>query len=374
MTPAAAFPATRLVPASLDTPAVVIDHTRLRRNITSMADRVRARRAALRPHAKTHKSVAIGRLQLEAGATGLSCATLGEAAVFADGGCDDLFVAYPVYAGGPSKPALLRSLHERCRLRVGVDSAEGARALGAALRGSPEPLDVLIEIDSGLRRTGVRPEAVVPVADAAARAGLRVAGVFTHGGHGYGIGLTEQAAGDEVTAVSAAADALERAGHDAAVRSVGSTPTSVLRPPPIPGEVTEERPGTYVFGDRQQLVLGAAADDEVALVVAATVVSTTVPGQAILDAGSKVLSSDRPDWLTGFGVLCGWPGATVARLNEHHAVVTFEHGTPRPAVGEVVAVIPNHVCPVVNLASELVLVDGSEIVDTWPVDAAGRNR
>lgn len=367
-------PPARAVPPDVDTPAVVVDRRRLLGNITTMTARVNARGATLRPHAKTHKSVAIARMQLDAGASGLTCATLGEAEVFLDGGCDDLFVAYPIYAGGPSKPTRLRALHERARLKVGVDSVEGAEALGAAVRGASSPLEVLIEIDSGLRRTGVVPDGAVDVAAGASRAGLRVVGVFTHGGHGYAVGRTEQAADDEVAAVARAAESLERAGFEAAIRSVGSTPTSVHRGAAGRESVTEERPGIYVFGDRQQLALGAATDDDIALTVAATVVSTSVPGQVVLDAGSKVLSSDQREWLPGFGELCDWDGATISRLNEHHSIVAFAPGVPRPAVGDVVSVIPNHVCTVVNLADEMVIVDDGEVVDLWPVDAAGRNR
>jgi D-serine deaminase-like pyridoxal phosphate-dependent protein len=357
------------LPRDLVTPALVVDLDVMERNIAGMQAAMAERGIALRPHTKTHRSVEIARRQLAAGAGGITVGTLGEAEVMAAGGIDDIFVAYPVWAGGPNA-SRIRALNDAVRLSVGVDSAAAAAALGEAVRGS-RPLDVLVEIDSGDHRTGAPDaEAAATVATAAQRAGLRVRGLFTHGGHGYRPEAADQAADDEVAALAAAADALRGAGIEASVRSAGSTPTALLS---ARDGVTEERPGTYVFGDRQMLHLGAASAQEMALWVVATVISTSVQGQFVVDAGAKTLAKDLPSFLEGYGALAGTQNLTVERTYDYHGVVRLPDGAAPPPVGSQVAILPNHVCPVVNLAETLVIVRGGEIVDRWPVDARARN-
>jgi D-serine deaminase-like pyridoxal phosphate-dependent protein len=292
----------------------------------------------------------------------------------ADGGIDDVFIGYPVWAAG-AKAERLRRLHERCRLSVGVDSAEAAELLAAHVAGSAAgPLAVVVELDSGARRSGVAgPAEAVAVAERArAAGGLDVVGVFTHGGHGYrapGAGPT--AAADEVAILGAAADALGEAGFDVRRISAGSTPTGVHA---AAGQVNEIRPGTYLLGDRQQFVLGAIPADGIALVVAATVVSVAVPGQVVLDSGAKTLTKDRAAFLEGFGVLPAYPDAVIERLFDYHAAVVIPAGSPAPRLGEVVAVIPNHVCPVVEQFDEFVVARAGVEIGRWPVDARGRSR
>lgn len=356
----------RVAKYDLDTPAVVVDLAVLDANIDRMARAMAARGVVLRPHAKTHKSVAVARRQLEAGAVGLTVATLSEAEVFANAGCDDVFVAYPVFPSG-TKGERLRRLHERVHLRVGLDSRAAAYALGAALAGTSAPLDVVIEVDCGQHRSGVGIDKVVPLAEAAVAAGLRVVGCFTHAGHAYAApDGPAGAAVQENAALTEAAGLLDGAGFDVLVVSAGSTPTALHS---AHGRVNEERPGTYVFGDAQQLVLGTCGLGEVALRVVATVVSAS-EGRYVLDAGSKALSADRPAWMPGFGLVPDRPDDRVATVTEEHAVVEAGGG-PLPMVGRRIEVVPNHVCPVVNLADELVLVEGEEVVDRWPIDARG---
>lgn len=354
------------LPPDLDTPALLVDETVLETNLDGMAGALRARGVALRPHAKTHKSVEIARRQVAHGAVGLTVATLGEAEVFADAGSTDLFVAYPLCAAGP-KARRLRALAERTRLRVGIDSPDGARLLAAAVPG----LDVVVEVDSGQRRTGVPPAEVDRVAREAEGEGVRVVGVFTHGGHAYAPGAAEAAAADESRALGTAVEQLRRAGVSVQVASAGSTPTALGS---ATGVVTEERPGIYPFYDAQQVALGVADLDQVSLAVAATVVSVGSDGRRVLDAGSKVLGADRPAWRDAHGVLPAYPRARLAWLGEHHGMVDLPDGAAGPEYGEVVAVVPNHVCTVVNLADEYNVVRDGTIVDTWPVDARTRNR
>ena len=370
-TTAYAQPAVFALPEGIETPAVVIDLDVVERNIAAMASAMAERGVRLRPHVKTHKSVRLAQLQIQAGATGITAGTLGEAEVMADGGIDDIFIAYPLWATG-EKAERIRALHDRVRLAVGLESAHAARLLGTAVRGSRRPLEVLIEVDSGERRTGiVRAEAAVAIARAARDAGLVVRGLFTHGGHGYrSPAATAGAARDEVNCLRDAADVLAAAGFEVAELSAGSTPTAVQS---ATDGVTEERPGTYVFGDRQQVALGSIAPTDVGLVVAASVVSDGIDGQVVLDAGAKVLARERTPLLEGIACVPVLGGAAVDRAYDYHGVVELGDPAIRPALGTVLAVVPNHVCPVVNLANELVAVRSGALVGRWPVDARGLN-
>jgi D-serine deaminase-like pyridoxal phosphate-dependent protein len=362
------------IPADVDTPEILVDVDVLDRNIARMARAVQAKGLVLRPHAKTHKIPEIAARQLAAGAVGLTVATIGEAEVFAASGVQDLFIAYPLWVS-PQKAERLRQLAAGAKISVGVDSAAGASALGAGLGDAAGKVSVLVEIDSGHHRSGVQPEAAAAVAQAASRAGLKVAGVFTFPGHSYAPGMPVQAAAQEQEALKQAAEALVAAGFEAAVRSGGSTPTALLTEGSV---ATEVRPGVYVFSDAQQLELGRCALEDVALTVAATVVShhTTAPGSPqrfILDAGSKILGSDRPAWASGFGRLMDHPGARITALSEHHATVEWRDDGAPPAIGAQLRVIPNHVCLAINLVDEVAVVSQGRLVDRWAVAARGKN-
>lgn len=357
------------LPSGLDTPAVVVFVDRVYENIEGLARSLAAIGLRNRPHAKTHKSVRIARMQLEAGAAGISVGTIGEAEAFALAGIRDLFIAYPVWAGGP-KAGRLRALHDVSDLIVGVDSPAGAERLGAAVQGTRRRLRVMIEIDSGLHRTGApSPGDAALVAVAASRAGLDIEGVFTHGGHGYRPGAAGAAALDEATALGDAAAAIEAAGFEVRTISAGSTPTRLLAGGT---RVNEMRAGTYVFGDRQQVLLGAIEPETIAAVVAATVISVA-PGRAVLDAGAKTLTKDMAPFVEGYGAIPAWPGAVIERLSDYHGVTTLPGLAVRPSVGDVVAIVPNHICPVIDLVGSFVAVLPDGRVEHWPVDARGRS-
>jgi D-serine deaminase-like pyridoxal phosphate-dependent protein len=370
----ALVPIAPAIPAGLDTPCLVVDLDVVEVNARRMAEGAASRGVLLRPHVKTHKSVALARRQLDHGAVGITVGTIGEAEAMVDGGIDDVFIGYPVWADGP-KAGRLRRLRERApALTVGVDSPEGAELLAAAVRGSADkPLGVLVEVDSGARRSGVAgPDEALAVASRAREEGLDVLGVFTHGGHGYRApGAGPSAAADEVATLGAAAEALRAAGFDVRRVSAGSTPTNVLA---AAGQVTEIRPGNYLLGDRQQVVLGAIPADSIALAVAATVVSTAVAGQIVLDAGAKTLTKDRAAFLEGFGSIPAYPSAVIERLFDYHAAVTIPAGTPAPRLGDVVAIVPNHVCPVVEQFDDFVVARHGSAEGRWPIDARGRSR
>ncbi|MDX6373330.1 MAG: hypothetical protein QOD98_2318 [Nocardioidaceae bacterium] len=352
------------MPTAPTTPYLRVDLDRLRRNVRRTAEWATTNRVALRPHVKTHKSPEIGRLQLGQGAVGLTVATLGEAEVFSQHGCTDLFVAYPVHVDERATDRL-RGLTERGRVAIGVDSVEGAARAGRLL--APYGVEVVVEVDCGQHRTGCPPEEAGSVAVAAARAGLTVRGVFTFPGHSYAPDGMVTAAADEARALTTARAALEREGLEVSVVSGGSTPS--LAHLDI-GVVTEARPGVYVFGDAQQWELGTMPPEAIALTCRATVVSHA-GGRAVLDAGSKALAADRAAYSTGSGRLMDHPEARIVHLSEHHAVVDLA-GAPLPPVGSQLDVVPNHCCAAVNLADDL-WVEEHDVLRPWPVAARGRN-
>ncbi|GLJ80859.1 D-serine deaminase-like pyridoxal phosphate-dependent protein [Microbacterium imperiale] len=245
----------------MDTPYVRIDAGVLARNIDRMAAATRERGLALRPHAKTHKIPRIAQMQLDAGAVGLTVATIGEAEVFVAHGATDVFTAYPLWLT-PDRAARLERLARSARVSFGVDSVEGAAHAARTLGAAAPRLEVLVEVDSGHHRSGAAPEDAASVAEAARAGGLRVAGVFTFPGHSYAPGAPEQAAIQEREALRTAAAGLEAAGFTVERRSGGSTP-SVLAT--AADGATEVRPGVYVFGDAQQLALGRCDPDDIAL-------------------------------------------------------------------------------------------------------------
>jgi D-serine deaminase-like pyridoxal phosphate-dependent protein len=334
----------------LDTPALLIDLGVMERNIEAMASVAARARVRLRPHTKTHKCPEIARMQVEAGASGITVAKLGEAEVMADAGFDDVLVAYPIV--GEQKLARLRALRERARVRVSLDSVEVAVGVGTV--GTPsEPVEVLVEVDTGHHRMGRPPGE--PTADLAAEVaripGLEVVGLLSHAGHAYRAepdGL-EDVAAREAADLGVTAEACARAGVEIREISVGSTPTAGA----VAGAagVTESRPGTYVFNDVQQMRLGVASEADCAARVLATVVARPWEDRFVIDAGSKSLSSDGGDGppFPGRGVLAGRPDLVLDFLTEEHGVGHVLSGGGDLKVGDRLEVIPLHVCSCVNL-------------------------
>lgn len=353
------------IPDTVETPAVLIDRGRLERNIAGMAEFAAAHGLSLRPHAKTHKITEIAGLQLAAGATGLSVATIGEAEVFAAAGVRDLFIAYPLWLT-KRKAGRLREVAGRARLSIGVDSVEAAANLaGRGLGG----VGVLVELDSGHDRSGTSLDHLPEILRAVGDAGLAAQGVFTFPGHSYAPGTAQRAADTEEEILAGAARVLADAGVTAPVLSGGSTPSATLTGARGANEI---RPGVYVFNDAQQLELGRCGFGDIALHVAATVVSRR-DRMVILDAGSKILGSDHPAWTSGFARIAGHPAARVTALSEHHATVGWVATGPLPELGERLAVVPNHVCPVLNLVDTVTVTEGDAATQTWRVAARGRN-
>jgi len=355
----------------LPTPSVLVDLDVAEANIARMQARARQAGVLLRPHAKTHKSAAVGRMQIAAGARGLTLAKTSEAETFADLGFEDIFLAYPIV--GADKARRLLALSDRIRLAVGVDSVSGARSLAGEFRAAGRRLRVMLKIDSGFRRVGVAPESAVPMAREIAEVpGLELAGVFTYGGQGYAGPTPDavaRAGSEEGRIVADAARAIREAGLPADEVSLGSTPTAASAMKEA--GVTECRPGTYVFNDRTQLALGGCREEDCALTILATVVSVPAPDRAVLDAGSKTLSSDplRPS-ADGFGIVVGRQ-SRIARVSEEHGVLAVAPGESF-RVGELVRVLPNHACAVVNLHDALVAMRRGCVEGSISVDARGR--
>ena len=349
------------------TPYLAVSFARVRRNVREAAERAAAAGVTLRPHVKTHKSPELARLQLEAGATGVTVATLGEAEVFARHRVGSVLVAYPVWIEAADVDRV-RDLMTMCHLTLGVDSAQAAARLGRYFGSSA--LEVLVEVDSGQHRSGCPPERAGEVAVAAHRSGLRVSGAFTFPGHAYAPdGGAQTAAREEREALVSAARALRAAEVEPRVLSGGSTP-SLAASLEDPGPLTELRPGVYALGDAQQWELGAMTPDEIALTCRSTVVSHA-GGRVVVDAGSKALGADRAAYSSGYGRVLGHPDARIVLLSEHHAVIEWgEHALP--ALGEIIDVVPNHVCNAVNLADRMYVEHGGDVRE-WVVAARGRN-
>jgi D-serine deaminase-like pyridoxal phosphate-dependent protein len=359
---------------SLETPAAIVDLDRMERNLQRAAAYTLKHGLELRPHVKTHKSPVVAREQLRLGASGLTCATPREAEIMAEV-CDDLLVAYPPVAAPRARR--IAALPASVDVVVALDSLRAVEEIARAAREAKRTVGVYAELDLGMHRVGVGSAAdvVVLARRIAGEPSLDFRGIAFYPGH-VRESVEEQDAklrelGD---AIARALDELSRAGHPAAVVSGGSTPT-LWRSHEIPG-VTEIRPGTYVYNDRTTASIGACAIDDCALTVLATVVSTAVPGQAVIDAGTKALGREPvrgvPD--EGFGELLGRPEVTVARMSEEHGMLDLTRTDWRPEVGDRVRVVPNHVCIVVHL-NDLVYGARGETVDTsWPVAARGRGQ
>jgi D-serine deaminase-like pyridoxal phosphate-dependent protein len=359
---------------ALDTPALLVDLDRLDANIDWMAAHARHGGVALRPHFKTHKSIAIARRQLDAGAVGITVAKLDEAETLVDGAIDaPILVAFQIV----SPPKLERALRLAARvpLTLAVDSAAGADLLASAAGTAGRVLDVWIEIDSGLRRCGVAPrDAASLAAIVVGYPSLRLTGMFTHAGQSYaaaGVAEVATIAASEASAVVEAATATRASGIRIETVSAGSTPTARF----LDGAsgINEIRPGTYVFYDALQVALGSTDADHCALSIAATVISRPASDRAVLDAGSKTLGLDRgahsSDLLVDYGTLVDADGALV-RLSEEHGILRIPAGSPI-AVGDRVRIVPNHACSVSNLARRFYGLRKGIVREVIPVDAAG---
>lgn len=381
----------------LPTPALLVDLDRLEANLRSMQSRADEQGVALRPHIKTHKSLAIARRQRDLGARGITCAKPSEAAIFVDGGFDDVRIAYPL--ASEHHFATVGELAKRARISFCIDTLEGARAASHFFSRHGESIDVLLKVDCGYGRVGVPWDDLGATALAAATGelpGLHLVGILTHAGHAYhgaspgesARAALERVAAEERDRMLDLAGRLRAAGLVSAPSfeiSIGSTPTAVVFESVRSDDglaVTEIRPGNYAFFDLTARGLGACSLEQCALTVLATVVSLHAAGgggqRGAIDAGKKVLTSDQPLGAGGFGLLLADAQAMLPLDDAELPALSEEHGwlrlpaAARMKVGDRVRLVPNHSCVVASTQDRLYLVRGEEVVETCRVDARGR--
>ncbi|MFB3904272.1 MAG: alanine racemase [Acidobacteriota bacterium] len=357
----------------LDTPALVIDLDRVERNLARMADYCRQHHLNLRPHTKTHKMPGLARKQVELGASGITVAKLGEAEIMVEAGLDHILLAYPVV--GQPKADRLAALCERADMTVALDSAESVDILATCTREQGVKAGILIEVDVGFHRCGVQDE----------QSALRLAGRILNSPsldfRGFlfypGSYVTREAHENQLGEVNAFLErllgAFLRHGIPVKVVSGGSTPTA--RFSHRFSGLTEIRPGTYVFNDRNTWLHGAAQLDDCAAAVLVTVVSRAVPGKVIVDGGSKTFSSDPClAGHTGFGLVKEDPDAVFVAMNEEHGYLDISRSDRKYAIGEKLSIVPNHICATVNLHDEVFFSRGVEVESACPVAARGKIR
>lgn len=355
----------------IPTPAPVVETSRVTRNLDRMAGYARAHGLRLRPHVKTHKTTVIGAEQIARGAVGLTCATPREMEVMS-AVATDLLLAHPPLG---AKIERLLALPPSVHVVTALDSVDAIEHVGSAAAAANRTIGVYVELDVGMHRVGVAtPSDAVALAQRVARhASLEYAGIMFYPGH---IRERVEDQGPKIALLNAClaefVSELERAGFAPPVVSGGSTPTA-WHTHEIP-LVTEFRPGTYVFNDRTTAAIGACAADDCALTVLATVVSTAVSGQVVVDAGAKALGREpmRGVSADGYGSIVGHDDVVVSALSEEHGTLDLSNTSWRPCVGDRVRIVPNHVCIVVHLNDVLYAVDEELVQGVWPVAARGR--
>jgi D-serine deaminase-like pyridoxal phosphate-dependent protein len=349
--------------SELDTPAVTVRLDIVERNIRRVHEHLARHGIANRPHIKTHKIPELGRMQMAAGAVGITCQKLGEVEVFTDAGvADDVLLTFNV-VGRAKVERLLAVARRLKRLAVVFDNEVVARGLAEGARAAGAEIPFLIECDTGFGRNGVQtPEAAFDLARTAMKlGGLRFEGLMTFPNREPGTRAFFERA----------LELFKRAGIAVPVVSGGGTP-AIFTAQSIP-QLTEHRAGTYIYNDRMVVASGTATWDDCAMRVRCTVVSRPTADRAVLDAGTKVFTSDLYT-VTGYGHLLEYPEAKLVNLSEEHGVVDLSSCRRRPEIGEVVEVVPNHCCVVSNMVDEVSGVRGTTVEAVWPVAARGEVR
>lgn len=350
---------------TLETPCLVIDMEKAQSNITKMQQQVQDCGCRLRPHVKTHKMPLFARMQLEAGAQGITCAKVSEAEVMADGGCDDIFIAYPLVGEFRINRAL-KLMRRVKRLILAVDSLEGARQLQLASKKAGVVTHVRLEVDTGAKRTGVlEADAVGLAAAVCAMENLRLTGIYTFKGMVYQGEVTcdrKKAGEEEGALMGRLAEKMRSAKIMIEDVSAGSSPTGVAAA--MTGLVNEVRPGTYIFKDIMMCREGAAKKEEIAVRYYATVVSTPCEEYAVIDGGTKtfpmdILLDQAPYYYDSYAEVENNPDLKLRRMNEEHGILTSVKGKTGLKVGDRISLIPIHVCTAINMQNEVYLDYGS---------------
>ncbi|MBY5409580.1 D-TA family PLP-dependent enzyme [Rhizobium leguminosarum] len=347
--------------ADLSTPRPVIDEDRLAANIGRVQSYMDQHGLNFRPHIKTHKIPALAVAQLAAGAKGINCQKVTEAEVFAEAGFEDILITFNIL--GPQKLERLAKLNERISaLKVVADSEVTVDGLAAHFSGH-KPLNVLVECDTGGGRCGVQTpgEAASLAKRIAAADGLTFGGIVTY--------PKPQSAAAVEAFITEALEQLTSEGISCPIVSNGGTPS--LFEAHLVKSATEHRAGTYIYNDRQMVRMGHCTEDDCAMHVLATVVSRPTADRAVIDAGSKALTSDLQGF-SDYGLIVGYPEAKITSLSEEHGVIDLSNCTgPRPQIGEKLFIIPNHTCVVSNLFDTMVFHRGGVVTRVEEVAARG---
>lgn len=347
--------------SELSSPVPVVDYHTACRNIRRLQEYCDSHQLKLRPHIKTHKLPLFAHEQCKAGAVGITVQKIGEAEVMAQTGLRDILVTYNIV--GQEKAERLANLTNFARLTVGIDNEKALESLVLAGKRATSPIGVLIEFESGGNRQGVQtPEQAVELAKIiVGHSELEFKGLMT-----YPTTLKTS------EFLKEALPLFRKQGIAVSVLSGGGTPSAYRTHELAP--VTEIRVGTYIYNDRMMLVAGAATLEDCALTVLATVVSRPTKERAVIDAGSKTLSSDllAAGQAEGYGLLPDYPDAIIARLNEEHGILDLGGCVRKPEVGECVRVIPNHACVVTNLHDQIYLHRDGEVLAQLPIYSRGK--
>ena len=361
---------------ALDTPALLVDLDALERNISAMAAHARAVGVALRPHAKTHKSVRIAGMQVAAGALGICCATLGEAEAMVAGGIPGVHITSPQVT--PVKIARLTALNARAEhgLSVVVDHPDNLAALDRAAQAAQRPLAVLVDFSAGHGRTGCADEQdLMRLARAAVAAeGLVFRGIQSYSGNLQHIPERAQRRARALAQLEQLGGMVRRlADAGLSVPIVSGAGTGTFDIDPEARLFTELQVGSYIFMDVDYL--RALADGrnappfETALFVATAVVSVNAPGYVTCDGGLKCFATDGP---APEPVRGAPPGSRYEFFGDEHGKLVLPPGAARPPLGAMIECVTPHCDPTVNLHDFYHLVRGDTLVDIWPVDARGK--
>ncbi|MFZ5945023.1 MAG: alanine racemase [Bacillota bacterium] len=361
----------------IDTPSLIVDKGVLLNNIKKMGQLAKEHKVKLRPHIKAHKCSEIAKIQLHYGAVGVTVAKLEEARIMFDGGVNDILLANQLVSDVKLEK-LFALKKQGALIKCLVDNLEQVKLLSSYSLKYDIPTEIYVEVDTGLKRTGLLPQDTVGfVREIMGKEGIIFSGILTHAGHVYGADKDNvpQIGQLEGTVMAEIAKELKNIDVSGFEVSVGSTPT--VKYSAANNLVTEIRPGNYVFNDAIQVALGTAEIKNCSLKVLATVISKPAPDRLIIDAGSKTLALDKGAHgaasVKGFGIIENYPNLLLDRLSEEHGIVTVAPGNI-PRLGEELYIIPNHACTVVNLADKLLVLENGKINESWTIDARGKNK
>lgn len=356
------------------TPYVKIDYLKVEKNIKNMIDSLSKYNIKHRPHVKTHKSVELAKLEIKAGAIGISCATLTELEIMAAAGINNILLAFPLIGN-----TQCRNLYEILKkynfeFTTIVDSEEGLAGLNAVGRNLNKKINVYIDIDSGGHREGIQSESVLSFTKKVLKTEwVRLTGIFTYFGHIYKYETKDHAkkSKEEANILLNHQRLLAENGIQIDNLSGGSTVSS-NNPEQLAG-ITESRAGNFIFYDMNAVHLGLVSPEECALRVVAKVVSKPVAGKLTIDAGSKALSTDDPLKGDAYGYVISHPELKIVSLNEEHGFVEYNEGKIDLNIGDNIEIIPNHACVVPNLYNKVFLFEGNELLRPMAVEAKGKS-